>query len=204
MDPTTGSRIIRHKIRAAPLTSLVKNRVEALAAAQGMTNVKFTNEKVETLPHADWTTGVDCDMLSGDEDPIDEQNDENDIEEDEEPAAPVVQAINPTHGELNEEEEEAEEEEMVNPADECTQETLDEMIEELQEIVPAGEEVLRQVETVEEDQDEHDHTEDSVERIIGPHREKTAPDRLTHSNFSTTDETGCDKTSLFGFFGDLS
>ena len=55
VDLMTGSRITRHKIRMVPLTSLVKNQVEALAAAQGMTDMKFTNEKGETLPHADWT-----------------------------------------------------------------------------------------------------------------------------------------------------
>ena len=56
MDLTTGKQITRQgKVWPCPMTSVVKNQVEALAAEQGMTNVKFTNEKGEMLPHADWT-----------------------------------------------------------------------------------------------------------------------------------------------------
>jgi hypothetical protein len=63
MDLTTGARITRHRIHPCPLTLLVKNKVESLAKAQGITNMKFTNKKGETLEHADWIEGVDYDII---------------------------------------------------------------------------------------------------------------------------------------------
>ena len=105
MDLTTGFRITRHKIRTVPLTLLVKNKVEELAKTQGITNMKFTNKKGDTLPQADLIAGADYDVLSGEED----QNEENEIENDEEPnEEPIIQVVNQTHGELVEEEEEVE------------------------------------------------------------------------------------------------
>ena len=68
-----------------------------------------------------------------------------------------MQAANPTHGELVEEEEEADMAE-EHPGDEPMQATLDKMTEEINEIIPEGEEILRetetQVETAEEEQEE--------------------------------------------------
>ena len=54
MDLTTGYRITWDRVHPCPLTLLVKNQVEALAKAQGITDMKFTNKKGETLSHADW------------------------------------------------------------------------------------------------------------------------------------------------------
>ena len=63
MDLTTGFRITRDRVHPCPLTLLVKNQVEALAKEQGITDMKFTNKKGETLSHADWIVGVDYDVL---------------------------------------------------------------------------------------------------------------------------------------------
>ena len=37
-----------------PLTDTVKDIVEAMAVKQGITKLKFTNKKGETLAHHDW------------------------------------------------------------------------------------------------------------------------------------------------------
>ena len=70
------------------------------------------------------------------------------------------------------------------------QETLDEIIDELNnDIIPAGEDLLREVtevETVEEDQEENepeDTTEDPVERLIRPHRERNEPGSTKNEAF---------------------
>jgi hypothetical protein len=168
MDLTTGKRITCDRIHPCPLTLLVKNQVEALADMQGITNMKFTNKKGETLKHADWIAGVDYDVLGNEEvEPTDN---------DDEPIEDIVQVANPTHGELIEYVEEPEELEVADdrPEDDLMQETLDEMIDEINnDIIPAGEDLLREVETVEEDQEENepeDTTEDPVERLIRPHQ----------------------------------
>jgi hypothetical protein len=188
MDLLTGSKITRQRIHPCPLTLMVKNQVEALAKAQGIINMKFTNKKGQTLDHADWIAGVDYDVLGieNEPEPTDDENDQDEVEDNEEP---VIQVANPTRGELVEDEEEEEAEE--DPADTAMQATLDEMIDELNDaIIPEGEEILRevenQVETVDEVETEPDDlTEDPVERLIRPHRERNEPDRLTYSNFST-------------------
>ena len=116
---------------------------------------------------------MDCDVLGNEEvEPTDD---------DDEPIEDIVQVANPTHGELVEDEEEPEEPEVADdrPEDDLMQETLGEMIDEINnDIIPAGEDLLREVETVEEDQEENepeDTTEDPVERLIRPHRERHEP-----------------------------
>jgi hypothetical protein len=174
MDLTTGSRITRDRIHPCPMTLLIQNQVETLAKNQGIINVKFTNKKGETLEHADWIAGVDYDVLGTEEmEPTDDDNDEDDVT-----IENIVQVANPNHGELVEDEEEPEkpEEPDDRPEDDLMQETLDEIIDELNtEIIPAGETLLRdvtEVETVHEDTEEDDpvdDTEDPVERLIRPH-----------------------------------
>ena len=89
---------------AVPMTKLVKEKVEELASKQGITNIKFTNKKGETLATDDWITGVDYDVIGEEVEPTDEQED---IEDDKEPEEQVVaQVANPNHGELVEEIEE--------------------------------------------------------------------------------------------------
>ena len=49
-----------------PLTCTVKDIVEAMAIKQGITELKFTKKKGETLEHHDWIVGVDYDTINDD------------------------------------------------------------------------------------------------------------------------------------------
>ena len=73
MDLTTGALITRGRITAVPMTTTVKEKVEAMAKQQGITNMKFTNKKGETLASDDWIAGVDYDVIGGEIEPTDDR-----------------------------------------------------------------------------------------------------------------------------------
>ena len=62
MNLSKGKRMTRNKITLVPLSEVVKNRVEQMAVAQGITHVKFTNKKGNELHNADWIEGVEYDI----------------------------------------------------------------------------------------------------------------------------------------------
>ena len=66
MDLTTGEEITRGKVTPIPLTYTVKDIVEAMAIKQGLTGLKFTNKKGETLELHNWIVGVDYDTINED------------------------------------------------------------------------------------------------------------------------------------------
>ena len=75
MDLTTGEEITWHKVTPVPLTDTVKDIVEAMAVKQGITELKFTTKKGETLAHHAWIVGVDYDTIN--DDPTENESDED-------------------------------------------------------------------------------------------------------------------------------
>ena len=61
MNLNTGQVITRGKVTPVPMTNEVKKKVEQMAIQQGITAVKFTNDRGVELPNVDWIAGVDYD-----------------------------------------------------------------------------------------------------------------------------------------------
>ena len=61
MNLNTGKTVMRGRLTPAPLTKLVKDKVESMARKQGITAVKFTNKAGFELPNTYWTPGIDYD-----------------------------------------------------------------------------------------------------------------------------------------------
>ena len=72
MDLKTGEEITRGRVTPVPLTDTVKDIVEAMAVSQGITKMKFTNKKGETLAYHNWIAGVDYDAINGPEENAEE------------------------------------------------------------------------------------------------------------------------------------
>jgi hypothetical protein len=168
MDLTTRAENTRGMVTPVPLTETVKKVVEAMVVKQGITSLKFTNKKGQTLEQEDLVAGVDYDTI-GDYEETEEHDDDlaESLRED-----PVVQAgAQTTNGELVKDEEE-------NPENQDIELVINEMIDELSnEILPRGEELLNDPE--EEEQEES--TGDPVEQLLCPRREIREPEQLTYS-----------------------
>ena len=174
MDLTTGEEITRGRVAPFPLTDTVKNAVEAVGVNQGMTSLKFTNKKGQTLAHQDWIAGVDCDTIMDDSGGTEDTQMQNDEAHKNDPVEIPVHEANPVAGSLVEKEEEAPD------ADEDMEEVIDKMIDELSdEVIPRGEAALEEV--LNEKDESDDSTEEPVERPLRPTREKWEPVRLAHS-----------------------
>ena len=123
-----------------PLTDTVKDTVQVMAVKQGITKLKFTNKKGETLARHNWILGVDCDTIN--DDPHENENDE-DIDKQrideisENNTAETTGRTNPTNGILVEN---------VEENDEDMGHVIDEMIDALKnEVIPTGEDILHEM-----------------------------------------------------------
>ena len=135
MDLTIGEENTRGRVTPVPLTEMVKNVVEAMAASQGIAPLKFINKKGKTLAHHDWITGVDYDTINDftETEDIEEQELNEIFKNDPVEVQAGAQVTNPNHGELVEDEEEIQEE------NQDIEQVIDEMIDELNnEIVRAA------------------------------------------------------------------
>src|SRR5210317_499689 len=78
----TGKRITRARVTVVPLPRTVKEAVEDMALREGITSIKFTNERGIEIPHVDDERGVDYDEAYDQSEDEDDKNYETDSEED--------------------------------------------------------------------------------------------------------------------------
>ena len=160
-------KITEGRVTPVPLTDTVKDMVEAMAVSQGITKMKFTNKKGETLAHQDWIAGVDYDAINN---PVETEGIDGDIEEqhidkifEDEPRE--VEQTNLTRGSL------VEDVEMIDKTtkdNKDMEQVINEMIDELNdEIIPAGEELLNDIA-----EEPEESTEDPVDRLLRPTRDR--------------------------------
>ena len=139
---------------------------------QGIEKLKFTNKRGVTLTQPDWIAGVDYDSI--DDVDVELQNDDNQGDQSvNEAQIDQIFENDPVGGNLDVNDLEENENETENEDMELV---IDEMIDELNnEIIPAGEELLSEIE-------DDDVTEDDpVETLLRPTRERKEPVRLTYS-----------------------
>ena len=190
IDLAAGMAITRGKCMACPLMETVENKVEAMAVAQGMKEIKFTNKKGVTLMHHDWIAGVDHGALDTTDEfgrPTDNEQTEEDAEIEEEPLEEPDQVtaetvVDPAHGELVQDSEEPE----AAQEDDNLQGLLDDLIDDSNEnILPTGEELLTEAaETEEPGEEESDNPTDV---LLRPQRERKQPEVWAHIHSSTTE-----------------
>ena len=144
MNLNTGKVVARTTCAAVPLAKAVRDKVEQMAKAQGITTIKFANKKGVELPNADWIAGVDYELEDNDNNENDDNNDDNefaptqqignndtdlehddDVDEDE--AEELQQDTNPTEAEAQQPEAETATEEQLQE-DEHTDELMDEVL----------------------------------------------------------------------------
>ena len=165
------------------MTDTVKNMVENMAIKEGITTIKFTSKSGITLAHQDFVAGVDFDTINDPEEieKCTEEIDQEEIDDIFEDDATHVEQT--TRGLLVEDVETVEED---TEDGEDMQLVINDLIEELEEdILPAGEEMLNDIE---EESDEEN--EDPVDRLLQPTRERHAPERLTYSQVTRGEVVG--------------
>ena len=153
MDLNTGHEISRHSVTEVPITDLVIQHVEQMAAAQGIKSLKILNQNKKNFQPTHWLEGVAPQDADNSDDDEDDDEDEDPSDQDD-------------YEEGYEEDEEIDDEDVYERID---QSELDEILSN-----PRRRPEPIEVETVEEEEQEEEEEEDEPTEVVHPEDDESA------------------------------